>query len=103
MKNGLLIDMDGVIYGGDIMIPSADAFIAKLVKEKIPFTFMTNNSQRTPLETVRKLKKLGIAVTEDHVYTSAMATAKFQSMTRLLACDTKSYDLRQDKAVWLRQ
>jgi NagD protein len=77
MKNGLLIDMDGVIYGGDIMIPGADAFIAKLVKEKIPFTFMTNNSQRTPLETVRKLKKLGIAVTEDHVYTSAMATAKF--------------------------
>jgi NagD protein len=61
MKNGLLIDMDGVIYGGDIMIPGADAFIAKLVKEKIPFTFMTNNSQRTPLETVRKLKKLGIA------------------------------------------
>ena len=77
MKNGLLIDMDGVIYGGDIMIPGADAFIATLVKEKIPFTFMTNNSQRTPLETVRKLKKLGIGVTEDHVYTSAMATAKF--------------------------
>ena len=39
MKNGLLIDMDGVIYGGDIMIPGADAFIAKLVKEKIPFHF----------------------------------------------------------------
>src|SRR5688500_12805011 len=77
MKNGLLIDMDGVIYGGDIMIPGADAFIAKLVKEKIPFTFMTNNSQRTPLESVRKLKKLGITVTEEHVYSSAMATAKF--------------------------
>jgi NagD protein len=77
MKNGLLIDMDGVIYGGDIMIPGADVFIAKLIKEKIPFTFMTNNSQRTPLETVRKLKKLGITVTEEHVYTSAMATAKF--------------------------
>jgi NagD protein len=77
MKNGLLIDMDGVIYGGDVMIPGADLFIARLLKEKVPFTFMTNNSQRTPLETVRKLKKLGIAVTEEHVYTSAMATAKF--------------------------
>lgn len=38
---------------------------------------MTNNSQRTRLEVVRKLKKLGISVTENHVYTSAMATGKF--------------------------
>ena len=77
MKHGLLIDMDGVIYGGDIMIPGADKFIDRLLKENIPFMFMTNNSQRTPLEAVRKLKKLGISVSEEHVYTSAIATAKF--------------------------
>ncbi len=34
---------------------------------------MTNNSQRTKLEVVHKLKKLGITLTENHVYTSAMA------------------------------
>jgi len=77
MKQGLLIDMDGVIYGGDEMIEGADEFIAHLLKSEIPFMFMTNNSQRTKLEVVRKLKKLGIEVTEDHVYTSAMATGKF--------------------------
>src|SRR5882672_8617963 len=77
MAKGLLIDMDGVIYGGDILIPGADTFIARLLSENIPFTFMTNNSQRTPLEAVRKLRKLGIEVTENHIYTSAMATAKF--------------------------
>ena len=77
MAKGLLIDMDGVIYGGDILIPGADTFIARLLNENIPFTFMTNNSQRTPLEAVRKLRKLGIEVTENHIYTSAMATAKF--------------------------
>lgn len=77
MKHGLLIDMDGVIYGGDILIPGADKFIAKLLDENVPFMFMTNNSQRGRLEVVRKLKKLGIEVTEDHVYTSAMATGKF--------------------------
>lgn len=79
MSNGLLIDMDGVIYGGDEMIQGADEFIARLLKDKIPFMFMTNNSQRTRLEVVRKLKKLGISVTENHVYTSAMATGKFLS------------------------
>ena len=68
MAQGFLIDMDGVIYGGDIMIPGADEFVARLLKENIPFTFMTNNSQRTPLEVVRKLRKLGIEVTEKHVY-----------------------------------
>src|SRR5687768_5188759 len=77
MKQGLLIDMDGVIYGGDEMIQGADEFISHLLKNNIPFMFMTNNSQRTKLEVVRKLKKMGIEVTEDHVYTSAMATGKF--------------------------
>jgi NagD protein len=79
MANGLLIDMDGVVYGGDIMIPHADEFIARLLQQRIPFKFMTNNSQRTRLEAVRKLARLGIEVSEDHVYTSAMATGKFLS------------------------
>ena len=79
MAQGLLIDMDGVVYGGDIMITGADKFIANLLKQKIPFMFMTNNSQRTRLEAVRKLSKLGIEVTEEHIYTSAMATGKFLS------------------------
>jgi NagD protein len=82
MAQGFLIDMDGVIYGGDIMIPGADEFVARLLNENIPFTFMTNNSQRTPLEVVRKLRKLGIEVTEKHVYTSAMATGKFIASQR---------------------
>jgi NagD protein len=77
MAQGLLIDMDGVVYGGDTMIPGADVFIARLLEQKIPFMFMTNNSQRTRLESVRKLNRLGIEVTEDHVYSSAMATGKF--------------------------
>lgn len=77
MKQGLLIDMDGVIYSGEHLISGADIFINNLVKKDIPFTFMTNNSQRTRLEVVRKLKKLGIVVSTEHVYTSAMATGKF--------------------------
>ncbi|MEQ8244099.1 HAD-IIA family hydrolase [Fulvivirga sp.] len=79
MKHGLLIDMDGVIYIENQMIPGADVFIKTLLKEDIPFTFMTNNSQRTPLDGVQKLKKMGIKVEEKHVYTSAMATAHFMA------------------------
>lgn len=77
MKQGLLIDMDGVIYSGELLIEGADRFVNQLLKNDIPFTFMTNNSQRTRLEAVRKLKNLGIEVTVDHIFTSAMATGKF--------------------------
>ncbi|MFZ9046938.1 MAG: HAD-IIA family hydrolase [Cyclobacteriaceae bacterium] len=76
-KQGFLIDMDGVIYIEDTPIPGAADFIAKLLKEGIPFTFMTNNSQRSPVDGVRKVAKMGIKIEEKHVYTSAMATAHF--------------------------
>lgn len=79
MKKGFLIDMDGVIYSGDTMIEGADKFISSLQKQKIPFLFMTNNSQRTALDTVNKVAKMGINIKEENVYTSAMATAWFLS------------------------
>lgn len=77
MPKGFLIDQDGVIYVENKMIPGADKFVKLLQKEGIPFTFMTNNSQRTPLDAVRKLAKMGIHVEPENVYTSAMATAHF--------------------------
>ncbi|UGU15544.1 HAD-IIA family hydrolase [Sinomicrobium kalidii] len=82
MKKGLLIDMDGVIYSGDTMIEGADTFIEGLQKNGIPFLFMTNNSQRSPLDTVNKVGKMGINIKEENVYTSAMATAWFLSFMK---------------------
>jgi len=77
MPKGFLIDQDGVIYVENKLIPGAAKFIKTLQDNDIPFTFMTNNSQRTPWDAVKKLEKLGIHVDEKNVYTSAMATARF--------------------------
>lgn len=77
MRHGFLIDMDGVIYGGNHLIPGADTFIAALQKRSIPFLFLTNNSQRTPRDVVNKLAGLGIDAEEKNVFTSAMATGWF--------------------------
>ncbi len=79
MPKGFLIDQDGVIYVENKMIPGADVFIKTLQDNDIPFTFMTNNSQRTPLDAVKKLEKMGIYVKPENVYTSAMATAHFMA------------------------
>lgn len=77
MKRGYLIDMDGVVYRGATAIPGAAEFIAHLHEEEIPYLFLTNNSTYTPLDVVFKLQKMGIETTQEHVYTSGMATAAF--------------------------
>jgi len=75
--HGFLIDMDGVIYRGSELIPGADRFIRELVELELPFFFLTNNSQRTRRDVVTKLHRLGIDVAESHIFTCAMATARF--------------------------
>jgi NagD protein len=80
MNKGYLIDMDGVLYKGDAMIPGADEFIKTLNKFSIPYLFLTNNSRPTQRDIALKLKKrLGVKVKEEHIFTSAMATAYFLS------------------------
>lgn len=77
MERGFLIDMDGVIYRGHELIPGADRFIAELRNRSIPFLFLTNNSQRTRRDVAVKLRRMGIDVTDEHIFTCAMATARF--------------------------
>lgn len=79
MAKGFLIDMDGVIYSGNELIPGAGEFIQKLIERNIPFLFMTNNSQRSPRDVVNKLAGMNVEVEEKHVYTSAMATSWYLS------------------------
>jgi 5'-nucleotidase len=75
--HGYLIDMDGVIYRGSELIAGATQFIADLLARQIPFRFLTNNSQRSRRDVATKLRRLGFEVGPEHVFTCAMATARF--------------------------
>ncbi len=77
VKRGFLIDMDGVIYRGNEMIPGADKFIKTLLDNDSPFLFLTNNSQRTRRDVATRLWRMGIPVQERHIFTCAVATARF--------------------------
>jgi NagD protein len=77
MKKGFLIDMDGVIYRSSQLIPGAVRFIGLLLDYNIPFLFLTNNSQRTRRDVATKLQRMGMPVEERHIFTCAMATARF--------------------------
>ena len=76
-KKGFICDMDGVIYHGNKILPGVAEFIKWLHEEKKEYLFLTNNSGYTPRELQQKLKRMGLEVTEDHFYTSALATASF--------------------------
>ena len=76
-QKSFILDMDGVVYTGKALIPGARTFIDSLQQGDFKFLFLTNNSYNTPAELRDRLFKMGISVTEDHFYTSAMATASF--------------------------
>jgi NagD protein len=76
-KAGFIIDMDGVIYHGNKLLPGVVEFLSWLENSGKKYLFLTNASQRTPKELHEKLNRLGINVSEEHFYTSALATASF--------------------------
>lgn len=78
-KAGFIIDMDGVIYHGNRLLPGITEFVTWMENSGKKYLFLTNSSERTPKELQEKLKRLGITVGEDHFYTSALATAGFLS------------------------
>jgi NagD protein len=82
MRKGFLIDMDGVMYRSAELIPGAVEFIRLLSEWNIPFLFLTNNSQRTRRDVATKLQRMGMPVEDKHIFTCAMATARFLAHQR---------------------
>src|SRR5512137_2521579 len=78
-KAGFIIDMDGVIYHGNKLLPGVTDFLKWLEESGKKYLFLTNSSERTPKELHEKMKRLGISIDEEHFYTSALATAGFLS------------------------
>ncbi len=76
-KRGFICDMDGVIYHGNRILPGVPEFIQWLHDENKEYLFLTNNSGYTPKELQQKLARMGLDVSEEHFYTSALATAAF--------------------------
>ncbi len=76
-KKGFICDMDGVIYHGNRLLPGVKEFVDWLYREEKQFLFLTNASYRSPKELQKKLERMGLNISEEHFYTSALATAKF--------------------------
>ncbi|MBE7015229.1 MAG: HAD family hydrolase [Ruminococcaceae bacterium] len=76
-KVGFICDMDGVIYHGNKILDGVFEFVNWLIDNNKKFVFLTNSPEKTPHELSMKLERMGLLVSPDHFYTSAMATAEF--------------------------
>ncbi|MBQ1269051.1 MAG: HAD family hydrolase [Clostridia bacterium] len=76
-KEGYILDMDGVIYHGNRILNGVKEFVEWMIANGKKFVFLTNSPERTPHELSMKLERMGLSVSAEHFYTSAMATAEF--------------------------
>ncbi len=73
----LIIDMDGVLYLGDAPLPGLEEFFSFIEQQGIRFQLVTNNATLTPAMYVQKMARMGVAVDERNILTSAIGTADY--------------------------
>lgn len=74
--DGVLFDLDGVIYLGPVAVPGAPPAVAGLRERGVPVGFVTNNAARPPAAVAAHLTELGIPAAAADVVTSAQAGAQ---------------------------
>ena len=69
-----LSDMDGVLVKENRALPGAQQFLDTLKRKEMPFLVLTNNSIFTNRDLSARLKRSGLSVPEERIWTSANAT-----------------------------
>ncbi len=77
-----LTDMDGVLVHEGQPVPGATEFVNRLRTSGTPFLILTNNSIYTARDLAARLGRVGFAVPESAIWTSALATAQFLDSQR---------------------
>lgn len=89
------LDMDGTIYRGGTLFETTEPFLALLKELGISYTFLTNNPSKGVRDYLAHLHEIGIAATEDQLYTSTQATIEYlreewPQINRLFVLGTES-------------
>lgn len=74
--DGVLADLDGVVYTGPRAIDGATEVLDKLVGEGKSVAYVTNNASRSSEEVASHLRELGAPATAGQVFGSALAGAE---------------------------
>lgn len=69
-----LLDLDGTFYLGDQLFPWSLSFVETCRRFSKHFIFVTNNSSQNGAYYVRKLRSMGVEITDEQVFTAGQAT-----------------------------
>lgn len=73
----LLLDMDGVLYRGQQVLPGVHKLLQFCNQHDIAYACITNNATRTREQYGQKLAALGIPIAQEYVFTSALITSHY--------------------------
>lgn len=74
--DGLLIDLDGVVWIGREPVPGSPEALRALLDAGKRLVFVTNNPGKHPAEYAERLRELGVAVDEAQIVTAGMVVAR---------------------------
>ena len=77
MVDALLLDLSGVLYDGDDVIPGAREAVRRVQASGLPVRFITNTSRKTRARLLAQLGQLGFAVEEEELFTAVDAARQW--------------------------
>jgi HAD superfamily hydrolase (TIGR01450 family) len=83
--DGLIVDLDGVVWRGNTPIDGAADAIASLRAKGVGLVFLTNDPQGSAAEQADRLSAIGIPTSPPEVLTSAAAAARYLASRTALA------------------
>jgi len=75
--NGLLLDLNGVFYVGNRLLPGAQEAIVALQKSGLPYRFVTNNTTQSTESMSSSLEAMGLAIAPSEIITAAYAAVLY--------------------------
>ncbi len=74
--DGLLIDLDGVVWVGREPVPGSAETLAALLAAGKELVFVTNNPARPPARYAERLREIGVEVGPERIVTAGMVAAR---------------------------
>lgn len=82
-QDGLLIDLDGVIYQSNRLVAGAVEALAWIRRQRIPHLFVTNTTSRSRAALLKKFENLGFSAHLDEVMTPVVAASQWLEQQQL--------------------
>jgi len=108
--DALLLDLSGVLYDGDAVIPGANAAVARVQGSGLALRFITNTSQKTRDALAAQLHGMGFRVEDGQLFTAIDAARQWLRQRQLrpyclvhrnVVTEFAEFDQRDPNAVFI--